>query len=237
MNKFGTLAVLTLAALSVPSAKGALQLSYQITGGVATVCGSGADTGPVTCSFTENGVAVDVFAGRSNSPGTPGLAQEFGTTLEIRNESGADRTLTLWIAAQNFTAPTTPPGITFASSLSATQTLGSSTSNLTSCVDTGNDLAPPTDSFCSAGYSITNTPVSLTGTFSGANTSSTFIGSLGSPYSLSQQITVVLAAGTNMNVNTSNILTPIPEPASVALFGSLLVATGLALRKKRAQQG
>ena len=150
--------------------------------------------------------------------------------------------VTLWLAAQNFSFPTVPPGtITFDSEVALTSTTGTGSVGLESCVDTSNGLAPPTTTFCSAGTSLINVPQSYSGASSEQNTVSSTITSLGKPFSLSQEITLTLGRNSNLNVDTSSILTPsqipppIPEPASIALLGGailLITAKGHGVRRK-----
>lgn len=155
-----------LLASYVPTAKGALQISYEEVSPTPTgpaICGTGPDTGPVVCAATTPGVTINVLSASSNSPGTSALAQQFGSTLQITTT--ADVTLHVWFAAQNFVAPTTPPNINYASSLSLTSTTGTGTVGLESCVDGANGLAPPAPGvFCSAPEAtITNTTLSYNG--------------------------------------------------------------------------
>src|SRR6516165_1875269 len=82
-------------------------------------------------------------------------------------------------------------------------------------------LAPPTTTFCSSGPSLTNVPQSYSGAGSQQNTVSQTITSLAAPFTLSQEITLTSGRGSDLNVDTSLILTPtippiIPEPASIA---------------------
>jgi hypothetical protein len=100
-------------------------------------------------------------------------------------------------------------------------------------VDTSNGLAPPTDPFCSSGTSLSNNAISITGPGGNdSDTVSTSIASLAAPFSVSQHITIALAAGSALNTQTSTILTNIPEPASMMLLGSALLGLTVAFRKK-----
>src|SRR5689334_19338112 len=103
-------AVLTVMALA-PSAYAAMNLTYQINGGTVTNCaGPVADSGPALCPvISQGGVTVTFFSGLSNSPGSPTTAQEFSSTLDIINNSGAAATVVLWVSAQNWLQPTVPP--------------------------------------------------------------------------------------------------------------------------------
>jgi hypothetical protein len=44
-----------------------------------------------------------------------------------------------------------------------------------------------------------------------------------------------LGANSNLNVITSSVLTPVPEPMSIALLGGVLILTSGAIRRKRNQ--
>lgn len=217
-----------------PLMQGALQISYQETSpaGPATLCGTGPDTGPVVCAASLPGVTINVLSASSNSPGTPALSQQFGSTLQITTT--ADVTLHVWFAAQDFLTPTTPPSILYSSSLSLTSTTGTGKVGLESCVDGSNGLAPPTTPFCSnPEASLTNTDLNYNGATSSSNTVQENVASLTTvPYSLSQELTLTLGAGSNLNVITSQILTPVPEPGTLALLGSGLLGVGMLFRRK-----
>jgi hypothetical protein len=58
---------------------------------------------------------------------------------------------------------------------------------------------------------------------------------LGSPYALAEHITLALGAGSNLNVITSTVLTAVPEPMSIALFGGVVLLTSGLIRRKRNQ--
>jgi hypothetical protein len=45
-----------------------------------------------------------------------------------------------------------------------------------------------------------------------------------------------LGANSNLNVITSSVLTPVPEPMSVALLGGVLLLTTGAIRRKQKQR-
>ena len=172
-------------------------------------------------------------------PGGPAESHEFGSTLQITNSSSSTVLVTLWLAAQNFTFPTVPPGtIAYDSEVALTSTTGTGTVALMSCVDTTNSLAPPTTAFCAAGPSLTNVPQSYSGAGSKQNTVASSITSLSAPFSLSQEITLSLGGNSSLNFSTSQVLTPIPEPASIALLGGVMLfitVRGNLVRRKHNQ--
>lgn len=233
----GFIGVIAIACCA-PLAYGDIQLSYQVGGGAATICGTNVVTanpnGANACDIGPTNIGSGLVLTNFSVDGSqvPGSAQEFGGALKIQNTSGSTETLTLYLADQNFSSPTTPPSILYSSELGISATAGKGTVNLESCADTTNGLAPPTTAFCSAGPSLTNVTQSYNGSSSANNTVSEIITSLSAPYSLSQEITLSLGAGSSVNISTSQILTPVPEPASLALFGSGLLGIGLLARRK-----
>src|SRR5690349_19501658 len=138
------LAVLALAF----TANAAVQLSYSVNGGAPTICTTGADsagtTGVFCPSITAGAVTVTLFTGKTNWPGTATFANEFASTLQISNAGSTAATVVLWVSAQNFTAPTVPPGtITWFAQQSLDGTVGSATASSVNCVDQSNSLSPP----------------------------------------------------------------------------------------------
>lgn len=229
----GVLAVLLLASCA---AQAAIQISYQVDAGLPTICAGPSlpSSGPIMCApFITGGVSVQILSASSNSPGTSAGSQEFGSTLYI--SSPAAHTLQVWISSQDFTDPTAPPNIIFSSSISTTETTGTGTSGLVSCVDTSNGLTPPTTAFCATGPTLTNTTLPYTGPGATSDTQTTLITVLGSPYALAEHITLALGAGSNLNVITSTVLTAVPEPMSIALFGGVVLLTSGLIRRKRNQ--
>ena len=228
-----------LLAAVAPVAQGAIQLVFNAGLGNINCTQAGATNNAATCGVvSSNGVDVTFFGATSNSPGTAANANVLDSTTTVTNNSGAFRTVEFWATAPDFSQPATgggTPAILFTSNASGTGIIGTSSMTVQSCVDVGNALAPP---FCSTAGSflITNAGLSLIGPGGNAsNSSSMVISPLNPLYSLGQHITIGLAAGNTVNFSNSLILTPVPEPTSVALFGGVLLMTGIALRKKFAR--
>jgi len=224
-----------------PTAHAAIAISYSLNGGAAVTCASlAASTGPISCPGLSPtaGLSILQVGAVSNSPGTPALSQQFNANLQIINTSGASQTLTLWFSAQDFTLPATPPAATYLTNVSTTTTTGTGTVALQSCLDgapAGNVLAISAATFstaCTGANSVSQTNPIINYT-AGAQSNDVFgSATIGVPFSMSQQVTLVLGNGTNLNVITSASLTTVPEPASVALLGTLLFGTAIGLRKR-----
>jgi len=233
-----------------PLAHASIQLSYSLTTpAAATPCAtvvSGSPNVAAAC-FTPlpagpgptdvgNGVIINTFS--SEGIQTVGNSQQLSATTSIRNTSASSQILTLWAVIQNFTSPTAPPPINWSSNLQFTSTTGTGTITMMSCLDTANGLAAPSP-FCSGAGSptLTNNVLAWNGvTTPPPDTVSRSVTTLGSPYSMGEKITITLGAGSTINFNTSQILTQVPEPTAVALFGGMLLFTGAAIRRKASRK-
>jgi hypothetical protein len=226
MNRFAILAIGLALLLCAPLANAALTINFKIDAGPVTLCGSGADTGPVTCNINVSGVSASVVTAVSNSPGSPSVSELLGDTVQVT--STANHTLTIWFTAQDFTLPT--GNLMFQSGLVTNATLGNGgggTTGLQSCVDDANGTAPALG--CSGG-SLTNANQTIVGT---GSASQTIVGSANatSPYSLEQALTFTLHNGTDLNTTTTTSLA-LPEPASLTLFGGLALLAGWTVRRR-----
>lgn len=240
MKMTGICLTIFAAVSCVPLAHADIQLSYSVNGNAPVVCDSvpSADPNNTADCFLNpttlpgSNVKVTLFSGEGIQ--ASGDTEQDGATLKIQNTGLTKQTLTFWIADNNFSTPTAPPEILYSSNLNGTSTQGSGSVDLTSCVDTSNGLAPPTATFCSSpAATLVNTTFNFSGSSSDTNdTVSTFITTLGSPYTLSQVITLTLNAGASLNFNTSQVLTQVPEPGVIVLFGTVLVIIGSTRRKK-----
>jgi hypothetical protein len=237
----GALAIALTLSLIAPCAHADLELQYSIDGGALQTLVTGAsgstqnfcDDGSVGCGPTLGGIfAVDGQI-KSNSPGSPTLAKLLDSTLDIENVSGATHTIEFFAIDTGFTAPAAPPnpGVVIQSSVGGSVTTASADNalSLTSCVDAGND-----QDACHSG-SITVGPGTPDTTKKGSFSDDEFLttAALGTPYSVSQEVTVTLGASSEINFADTTNLTPTPEPFSAALLGGLLVGTATILKRRK----
>ena len=235
MNKFlGLFGVLAIAAFA-PLAHADFAITVN-----GTTCASGVGT-PTTPVFgeggacanftTANGIAVSGLSTAGTQATTN--SQQFTTTTFLTNTSTSSQTITIAAATNGFTSPNAPPPITDSFTYTLNETTGATTaSSYKACVDPLNGLTAPTGTCGSP------TPLVVAGVVSNASsTGQIVLTSLGpNPFSLNQQITLTLAAGTSVTLTASQTLTQVPEPASIVLLGSLLVGLTTLFRKKVARQ-
>jgi len=246
---FSLLGVLAMVAAAAPLARADFLIAYSLNGGGVQLCADSASDLGGSCDTSTpvsigGGVTLFDVSGSSNSPGVASGADEFGSTTTITTGS-TGATVVLYWAAQDFTQPATNgsvTGIDYTSEMGITNALssGSATVTLESCVDESNDTvpAPAASGFCTTpAATLTNSQTLPAGLGSSSHiTSTTTFSPLNATYSLSQAVTLVIGANTSLNLSTSQALTPVPEPAGIALLGGLILLTSGAIRRKRRQE-
>jgi hypothetical protein len=232
----GFLGVLAMMAIA-PLARADFQISVN---GVncAPILVSATPTGSLTCASVSPVAGVTITNLSVSGVQAPGFSFELGTTLQIFNTTGSDVTLTIYLADSGFTSPLAPPTVRHSSGATLNANLGNNSFSLTSCVDQSNSLVPPGSSFCSSpapGMAPPNTTLSTTAAQTKSNDSVGLITALSAPFSLTQQLVIVAGANSAFNVTSSQVLTPVPEPMSIALLGGVLLLTTGAIRRKQKQ--
>jgi hypothetical protein len=230
-----------------PLAHANFAITYSVNGAAPSTCINNADstnsTGTTECfsslSGIGGGILVQDMSGTSNSPGTTGTTS-FQTSSDTTIVATTAATLDIWISAQNFANPHTPPGpVLYTSSLTLIPTASASTPvTLANCVDENNALPPGLGgTFCGApapGGTLANA-LTGSGSTSVSNNNAGVITTLTAPYSLEEHVTVILSAGSHLEIQTSQDLTSVPEPVSAVLFGTLLVGVGIFRRRQLKQ--
>jgi len=239
MTKIATFVGAAVLAIWAPLAQATIQIQYQIDGvGPLITCATGTDAIGASTGILCGGIAgpptTTGLEASSNWPGTSSLSEVLGAVLSISNTSTATHKIEIFITAQDFTAPVTPPNIILDSHVGGTVAVGSAADLLSfkSCVDPTNSLTA-----CAAGsiQSGLGTPA-ITAAGSFKDDQFGVITSLASPYSISQELTVTLGAGANVNLSTSTTLTPVPEPMSIVLLGGVVLVSSRLVRRRRRGQ-
>jgi hypothetical protein len=239
MMKPSALIGMFLLVLCAPLAHADFVISYQLTGGAATQCADVSSASPdndaICFGAALTNLGSNVFARALIGAGSqdPGLTEEISDSLRIDNEGSKSETLTLWLADQDFTSPT-GSGIQYVSSLSITSFGGAGSVQLESCIDKSNGTAPPSGTFCSSpAATLTSALEKYNFPLKASNSDSemSYISLTNTPYALSEKITLVLGAGSKVNLVTSQTLS-VPEPASLILLGSTLLGASLMVRRR-----
>jgi len=186
--------------------------------------------------LTFDGFDITVTTGGSNSPNCSGLNGPNcldTTNINATNVSGGTASISAYFADTGFS----PAGVTglavgFSTpgetGTTAVQTAYATSGTLTAPNPLGNGVFNPTGGLATCGTpNLTINATPIPGTTIGTNCAAP-----GAPFSLEIGTTFTAAAGQGFNVNGT--ISAIPEPASVALFGSVLVFCASRLRRRKA---
>lgn len=227
-RSFGLLAVAVL--LSHAQAKANFVIEYQIdTNSPVTAVNSPSNLGGSSFTGIDGDISFLNLSGGSNSPGSPTIARELTSSLDIANNGTGQHTVTIWITSQDFTSPTAPPALLFSSHIAGTASdpMGDAI-NFQSFADSGNAAG-------SAGATGASTPLQtpvILPDLTFKSDSSSTVTTLSSPYSITEKITLTLSAGSDVNFSTRSQLT-VPEPGTLIILASGLPLLGFFGARRR----
>jgi len=140
--------------------------------------------------------------------------------------------LFLRIGDTGFTNPQTPPNLLFQDHIGGSiSPVGNRAANLltfSSCIDAQNG-----QNVCTTGaeYVVANNPNITGGSFSIDGSLSVPL--LNTTYSMTELLQLTLGAGSQIGYQSNTQLVPVPEPASLAIFGAALAGLGLIRRRRK----
>jgi hypothetical protein len=202
-------------------------LEASIDGGVTwtTLASSTTSSDTIVVANFNLGNFTITGSASSNSPGTASLSKLLSNTLSIMNNDTGTHSILLAYGAQDFSSPVTPPPILVNSHIGGSVVTGSSDNTLAfqSYIDQGNGLGH----FGIPGTYTTGSQVVNATTGSFQNDAVATISPLSATFSISQQLSITLGGGSEINTADNTTLSPVPVPATLALCLSGLPVLGL----------
>ena len=233
----GLLALAVAVMAVAPAAKAdavGISLWYSTNGTIwtnITTC-SVAPVSPCAASNVAVGgttITIGTVSATSNAPGTPGLSITQTENLTIAGGASGG-TFFLAEVAAGFTSPSSVQLFSSQSDSSSPGVDTYSTQVTGTLIAAGNLLnpgAPAVDACSAATDIITNVP--------SGNSNATVSCNGVTPFDLQTISKVTIAAGSQVDLNTTVSTSAVPEPASMALFGSGLLGLAGVVRRKRAR--